>query len=67
MPRRRNPLRKAILAPRITPQCQQCRKASYPSRERADAVKLRREKNRPHRTYECPAGNGWHVTQAGAS
>jgi hypothetical protein len=47
--------------------CKACGKNSYPSQRRAEGViewvtKATDRKHLPKRAYECPYGNGWHLT-----
>lgn len=66
--RRKKPLDRAILAPRIgPPRCEACGKVTYPT-ERAATRAAAQLALKPKadavvgRTYPCPRGNGWHVT-----
>lgn len=67
--RKKEPFKRAQLAPRIAvkDRCAQCRKVSYPTEEaalRAAAhLALSKTSKAPvGRAYECPRGNGFHVT-----
>ena len=52
---------------RITPskKCSECHKAAYKSKSDAErrADIIYREKGTSLRVYECPYGNGWHLTK----
>lgn len=66
--RKRDPLRKSVLAPRIQPvaipTCEPCGKLSYSTEGQADVFRRRREAQTgtPLRIYPCPRGAGFHLT-----
>lgn len=47
--------------------CKACQKQAYPSQSRAERTvehiqSINPDGRTPKRAYECPYGNGWHLT-----